>query len=233
MILAIDTSGRSGSIALVEDGRLVAERTVGDAGPHARWLLGNIDGICSAKGIALTGIRLFAVAVGPGSFTGLRIGLTTIKGLAWSLDKPVTPVSTLSALAMNACTAGVPVCPMLDARKSEVYTGLYTFRDGEIKTLMEPISIRPEIFLKKLNDEYPEPAPVFFLGNGLGPYGDLVRKARKGTILTPEPLWHVRASNIAALALSEGAESTTALELAPLYLRKSEAEIRLKARQSS
>jgi len=164
------------------------------------------------------------VAVGPGSFTGLRIGLTTIKGFAWSLDKPVAAVSTLSALAMNASMASVPVCPMLDARKSEVYTALYAFRDGEIKTLMEPISIRPEIFLKKLNEEYPEPAPIFFLGNGLGPYGELVRK---------EPLWHVKASNIAALALSEGADPTTALELTPFYLRKSEAEIRRKARQSS
>jgi len=233
MILAIDTSGRSGSIALVDGGRLVAERTVGDAGPHARWLLGNIDGICSSRGVSLSDIELFAVAVGPGSFTGLRIGLTTIKGFAWSLDKPVAAVSTLSALAMNASMASVPVCPMLDARKSEVYTALYAFRDGEIKTLMEPISIRPEIFLKKLNEEYPEPAPIFFLGNGLGPYGELVRKARKGAILTPEPLWHVKASNIAALALSEGADPTTALELTPFYLRKSEAEIRRKARQSS
>ncbi len=233
MILAIDTSGRSGSIALVEGGRLVAERTVGDAGPHARWLLGNIDGICSAAGIQLREISLFAVAVGPGSFTGLRIGLTTIKGLAWSLDKPVVPVSTLSALAMNASSAGVPVCAMLDARKSEVYAALYTFSNGVIKTSMEPISAKPEILLKKLNNEYPEPAPMFFLGNGLGPYGELVSKGRKGAILTSEPLWHVRASNIAALALSEGAESATALELTPLYLRKSEAEIRRKARQSS
>jgi len=129
--------------------------------------------------------------------------------------------------------ASVPVCPMLDARKSEVYTALYTFMGGEIKTLMEPISIRPEIFLKKLNEEYPEPAPVCFLGNGLGPYGELVRKCRKGAILTPEPLWHVRASNIATLALSEGTAPTTAIELTPLYLRKSEAEIRRKARKSS
>jgi len=230
LILAIDTSGRSGSIALVDRGRLVAERTVGDAGPHAGWLPGNIAGICASNGITLNEIDLYAATAGPGSFTGLRIGLTTIKGLAWSLDKPVAPVSTLRALAMNAATAGVPVCPILDARKSEVYTALYTFKNGEAEVLMEPVSIRPEALFENLNALCPESGPVIFLGNGLCVYGELIQKGRKGAVLAPEPLWIVRAYNVAALAGARGAESTTALALAPFYLRKSEAEIRLKAR---
>jgi len=230
LILAIDTSGRSGSIALVERGRLVAERTAGDAGPHAGWLLKNIAELCSSNGIALNEIDLFAAAMGPGSFTGLRIGLTTIKGLAWSLQKPVAPVCTLSALAMNAFGSNAPLCPVLDARKSEVYAGLFIFRDGEIKTLMEPLSIRPLRLLDNLQKIYPEAEPLIFLGNGLGVYGGLIQGARKNALLAPEPLWHVRAANIAYLAEKKAAPCT-ALSLAPLYLRKSEAEIKNMAAQ--
>ncbi len=230
MILAIDTSGRSGSIALVDKGKLVAERIVADAGPHARWLLGNIVDTCTSSGIPPGEIDLFAVAVGPGSFTGLRIGLTTIKGLAWSMGKPVVPVSTLKALAMNASTAGVPVCPVLDARKSEVYTALYAFKDGLIETLMEPVSTRPEFLLEGLRKVYPEPGAIIFLGTGLDIYGELISTGRRGAVLAPEPLWFVRASNIAALGSTKDSCSCSATELVPFYLRKSEAEIRRKTR---
>lgn len=230
MILAIDTSGRSGSIALVDKGSLVAERTVGDAGPHAGWLLQNIAELCSSKGIAPGEIDLYAAAAGPGSFTGLRIGLTTIKGLAWSMEKPVVPVCTLTALAMNAFGTSMPVCPVLDARKSEVYTGLFSFRDNVVKALMEPVSIRPERLLDDLHKIHPKADPIIFLGNGLGVYGELIQEGRKNTLLAPEPLWHVRASNIAVLA-EKKASSCSALSLAPLYLRKSEAEIKKMAAQ--
>jgi len=223
MILAIDTSGRSGSIALVDKGQLVAERIVADAGPHARWLLENIIDTCTSSGITLDDIDLFAAAVGPGSFTGLRIGLTTIKGLAWSLGKPVIPVSTLKALAMNASTACVPICPVLDARKSEVYTALYAFQDGAIETLLEPISTGPESLLQHLNNIYPEPGAILFLGTGLGIYGEVIKRGRSGALFAPEPLWLVRASNIAALGRDNDAPSCTAMELLPFYLRKSEA----------
>lgn len=232
VILAIDTSSRSGSIALVEEGRLVAERNVADAGPHAGWLLGNISGLCSEANLSLDKIDLFAAAVGPGSFTGLRIGLTTIKGLAWALGKPVAPVCTLRALAMNADVGSALICPILDARKSEVYTALYSFTEGRIKTLMEPLSIRPEELLRSLQEICPAPASIHFLGNGLGPYGELLREGREGAVFTAEPLWNVRAANIAALAALRGAPTTAALELTPLYLRKSEAELRSKTRRN-
>ncbi|MFQ5480115.1 MAG: tRNA (adenosine(37)-N6)-threonylcarbamoyltransferase complex dimerization subunit type 1 TsaB [Thermodesulfobacteriota bacterium] len=230
MILAIDTSSRSGSIALVDGGLLKSERTVAHAGPHAGWLLSNIAALLTDSSVTLDDIDLYAVAIGPGSFTGLRIGITTVKGLAWSHGRPTAGVSTLEALALNAPFAGIPVCPVLDARKSEVYSALYTFAGrGAPSVVMEPAAIRPELLLARLNELYPEPAPILFMGAGLGVYGEYIKKNRKGALLAPEPLWFVRASNIAFLAAGKDVIKETPIELTPYYLRKSEAEIRKRA----
>jgi len=237
LILAIDTSSGSGSIALLcpDDGRLVAERTVGSAGPHARWLLRSIAAILEDQGITPADIERYAVAIGPGSFTGLRIGISTIKGLAWSTGRPVAGVCTLRALAMNAPFSGALLCPLLDARKSEVYAALYTFEDGSLGTLMEPAALTPAALLERISQAIGESRPhgpgVLFLGSGLGVYGEFFMKACPGATLAPEPLWHVKASNVALLALSREAIETAPLEIAPLYLRKSEAELNRTARR--
>ncbi|MFQ5427871.1 MAG: tRNA (adenosine(37)-N6)-threonylcarbamoyltransferase complex dimerization subunit type 1 TsaB [Thermodesulfobacteriota bacterium] len=230
MILAIDTSATSGSIALVEDGLLKGERTVASAGPHAKWLLESIAALCDESSVAPGDIDLYAVSIGPGSFTGLRIGLTTIKGLAWSSGRPVAGVSTLMALALNAPFSGIPVAPVLDARKSEVYSALYSMR-GRVqlpKTLMEGGAMSPDVLLRRLQELVPEPEPILFMGNGLARYSEFIKENRKGALLAHEPLWHVRASNIAYLAASKAAEKVEPTGLTPLYLRKSEAEIRKK-----
>jgi len=221
----MDTSAASGSIALVRDGRLVSERIVGDAGPHARWLLASVKSLLDDFGLTPGGIDLYAVAVGPGSFTGLRIGISTVKGLAWSSGRPVAPVSTLSALAMNAPFSGHAVCPVLDARKSEVYAALYASEDGRLTALMEPEAITPGALLKRMDRLIPEGAGVVFLGSGLKTYGAVLSEGRAGAVIAPEPLWHVRASNIALLASEKGAVTAHPGDLVPLYLRKSEAEL--------
>ncbi len=230
-MLAIDTSARSGSVSIVdtEDGSLVAERTVGNAGPHARWLLRSISALLEDCGICHSDIDQYAVAVGPGSFTGLRIGITTIKGLAWPLGRPVYAVSTLKALAMNAPFCGPAICPVLDARKSEVYTAIYASESGRMRELMGPSAIRPEALVRRLEELVQRDREVVFLGSGLSVYGGFLKKALPGAILAPEPLWHIRASNIAALASEEGALITTPLAVAPLYLRMSEAELKRRA----
>jgi len=119
-ILAIDTSTPSESIALLEDDQLIAELTTCIQKTHAERLLPSIKTLLDNIGTKLEHIDGFALAIGPGSFTGLRIGLSTIKGLAWSLNKKVAGISTLEALAMNLPYSDKPVCPMLDARKKEV-----------------------------------------------------------------------------------------------------------------
>jgi len=231
MILAMDTSAASGSIALLKDGRLVSERTVGDAGPHARWLLAGIKALLDDFGLAPRCIDLYAVAVGPGSFTGLRIGISTAKGLAWSSGRPVAPVSTLPALAMNAPFSAHIVCPVLDARKSEVYAGLYASEDGRLRAIMEPAALTPEALLGRMDELVPEGTGVVFLGSGLDTHGAVLREGRRGAVIAPEPLWHVRASNIALLASEEGAVTLPPGGLVPLYLRKSEAELGRLARR--
>ena len=230
MILAIDTSSSSGSIALLDaKGRLLAERTVGSAGPHARWLLRSIASLLSDHGLAPGDIERYALAIGPGSFTGLRIGVSTIKGLAWSAGRPVTPVCTLRALALNAPYPGGLVCPLLDARKSEVYAAVFASSGAGLRPVMEPSALRPGALVERIEAARQE-APrgdggVLFLGSGLGVYGGFLEEACPGAIIVPEPLWHVRAANIAILALEQGAPMKNPLEIAPLYLRKSEAEL--------
>jgi tRNA threonylcarbamoyladenosine biosynthesis protein TsaB len=235
LILAIDTSSGSGSIALLRPGgSLLAERTVGSAGPHARWLLQSIASLLDDHGLAPEDIERYALAIGPGSFTGLRIGVSTIKGLAWSTGRPVTPVCTLRALALNAPYPGGLVCPLLDARKSEVYAAIYAFSGARLRAVMEPAALRPEALVDRMEAARQE-APqrdggVLFLGSGLGVYGGFLEEACPGALLAPEPLWHIRAANIALLALEEGSPMKNPLEIAPLYLRKSEAELNQVAR---
>lgn len=225
MTLAFDTSSTSGSIALVRDGSLVAEWTVGDVGTHADWLMRSIDGILASRGLRVTDVDNFAVCTGPGSFTGLRIGVSTVKGLAWALGKDVITVSTLKALALNARYSLDPVCPMLDARKKEVYTALYSFSSGSVETLIPESALPPSELFDKIRDLGLN-APVLFIGSGLAVYGQLVREQVRQSVFAPEPLWHVRAANTALLASEPDARSCSPLTLAPVYLRKSEAEIK-------
>src|SRR3989304_2738806 len=138
-ILAIDTSTPSESIALLEDDQLIAELTTCIQKTHAQRLLPSIKTLLDNIGTKPEHTDGFALAIGPGSFTGLRIGLSTIKGLAWSLNKKVAGISTLEALAMNLPYSDKPVFPMLDARKKEVYAAVYKCNKKYGRT------IRPEI----------------------------------------------------------------------------------------
>ena len=134
-LLAVDTSTLTGAVALLEDDTLVAESRLNVALTHGERLLPAIDGILAAAGWSLAELDALAVAVGPGSFTGLRIGVSTVKGLAFATGKPTVPVSTLEALAWSLPLAAHPVCPVLDARKGEVYTALFLTRGDQPERL--------------------------------------------------------------------------------------------------
>lgn len=227
MIAAFDTSSASGSIALVEDGRLIAELTAGNVGTHANWLMPAFESLLKGASKAAEDIDLFAVAIGPGSFTGLRIGITTVKGLAWSLGKKTAAVSTLASLALNLRYTNMTVCTVLDARKGEVYAALYRFKDGGMEVLMNEAALAPEGLFKVIRDLGVE-RPIAFLGNGLKTYSRDIKNNVPGAFMAPEPLWHIRASNIAMLATGEMAKELSPVELKPVYLRKSEAELKSK-----
>lgn len=229
LILALDTSSPAGSIALLNDGRLIAEWTVGNAGTHSNWLMKAIDTLLATSGFSVKDIGLYPLTIGPGSFTGLRIGISTVKGLAWPLGKMTAGVSTLKALALNLRYSESTVCPVLDARKGEVYSALYRFEGGELKTILPDANLKPEELFRAISEKVS--GPVIFSGSGLSVYGGLISSSVKEAVFAPEPLWLVRASNVALLALSMGEEGyVSAAQLAPVYLRKSEAELKEKAR---
>ena len=126
-ILAVDTSAMSCSTAIVDNGVVRAELSTVNSQTHSKHLMTMIDTVCKISGIEVAGMDGFAVTIGPGSFTGLRIGISTIKGLAWSLKKPVAGISSLEALAWQCAPVPCLICPLLDARKHEVYSGRYRF----------------------------------------------------------------------------------------------------------
>src|SRR5262245_25257207 len=143
-VLAVETSTMIGSVALVDGGRIVGESMLDVALTHSERLMAMVDrllGDCGWKADRLEGL---AVSIGPGSFTGLRVGLATVKGLALALDLPVVAVPTLDALASNIPFADAPVCPILDARKAEVYLSLYCTRDGRAQRLWEYLALAPQ-----------------------------------------------------------------------------------------
>ncbi|HKZ46929.1 MAG TPA: tRNA (adenosine(37)-N6)-threonylcarbamoyltransferase complex dimerization subunit type 1 TsaB, partial [Thermodesulfobacteriota bacterium] len=151
-ILAIDTSASSGSIALLEDDQVIAELTTCTQKTHVERLLPLIKTLLSSINTKIEDVDGFALTTGPGSFTGLRIGLATIKGLAWSLNKPVVGVSTLEALAMNIPYSDKPICPILDARKKEVYAGIYKCNDNGPTCIMDDATISPQLLIERIKE---------------------------------------------------------------------------------
>lgn len=227
LILAIDTSTTSGSIALTHEGRLLAEMSEDNVEAHARWLMPAIDKLFSLVEQMIEDVDLFAITVGPGSFTGLRIGVSTVKGLAWSLGKPVVGVSSLRALAMNAAPNTL-LCPVLDARKKELYAALYRVEGekGEFEELLKDSAIAPDALYSQIGEILARSVDesVLFLGPGLDKYKDDIERNVKMASFAPESDWRIKAENIAHLALREGAVRIEPAELVPLYKRRSEAE---------
>lgn len=222
-ILAVDTSASSSNVAIVEDNNLITEYTACTEKTHSEKLLPIIDMTLKSNHISLSDIDCFAITIGPGSFTGLRVGIATIKGLAWPLKKPVVGVSALKALAMNVEYTDEFICPVLDARKNQVYAGVYRRDKDALIVEKEDSSIAPLDLAKSLNK------PTVFLGDGIGVYGSVFREALKdNALLAPSNLWHIKASNIAKLAMIEIKKGNVQSpeSIMPHYIRKSYAEIK-------
>ena len=170
LTLSIETSGTVGGVAFIRDGRLVAEVTLAGNETHSRRLMLTTRWLMQRLGVGWSDLDLLAVSLGPGSFTGLRIGIATAKGLAFALGLPLFGVSTLDALASHVFPGkGDLVCPLLDARKSQVYMACYQYGGpGEI----ERISPYRVIFPEELNAFLPDSHRVLLLGDGLLLYED-------------------------------------------------------------
>ena len=223
-ILALDSSGLVASVAVVEDNQLLAEYTVNYKKTHSQTLLPMLDEIAKMIELDLETIDAIAVAAGPGSFTGLRIGSATAKGLGLALKKPLVAVPTVDALAYNLYDAQGLICPIMDARRKQVYTGIYRYEDHRLMTVKDQMAVGIEELLSMLNEMG---EAVTFLGDGVPVFKDII--ADKLTVpfsFAPAHLSRQRAGAVGALGVlyyKEG-RTETAAEHKPDYLRVSQAE---------
>ena len=222
-ILALDTATDSCSVAATEDGRVAAELTIRKNQTHSRHLMELVDSVLQIAGFGAADLDGLAVSIGPGSFTGLRIGISTIKGLAHALDKPVVGVSTLEALARQCSQTSFLICPMLDARKGEVYTATYRFDADELVHQTTARAMRPEALTEDIK------SPCLFIGTGARLYRQSIAAAAGSLAhFVPGGQNTIRASSVAFLSMPrfEAGDTDEIADLIPHYIRKSDAELK-------
>ena len=223
-VLALDSSGIVASVAVVEDDTLVAEYTVNYKKTHSQTLLPMLDEIVKMTELDLKTIDAIAVAKGPGSFTGLRIGSATAKGLGLALDKPLVGIPTVEALAYNLYDVNGLICPIMDARRSQVYTGIYEFAKDGMQVFLDQSAMDIRALAEKLNAMGRE---VIFLGDGCPVYASVLAECMQVPYaFAPAHLNRQRASAVASLGAEyfKQGKQEPADDLIPIYLRKSQAE---------
>lgn len=221
-ILAIETSTMMGSVALTDGCELLAEYQMGIKATYSDALLPVIDHLFNHTRVSIRDIDALAFAQGPGSFTALRIGISVIKGLALATGKPVVAIPSLDGMAHHICFSSLLICPLIDARRDEVYTAFYKRDDGHaLKKLTPDRAIVPDSLLDEIRED------VVFLGDGAERYkGLIIRKLNKHALFSPLHLTYPRASAIAQLALKKLTlhEVSDIEVMTPLYVRPPEAE---------
>jgi tRNA threonylcarbamoyladenosine biosynthesis protein TsaB len=224
-ILALESATLAGGAALLDGDTLVGESRASISLTHSERLMVAVDRLLQDCGWTVKDLEGLAVSIGPGSFTGLRIGVATAKGLALALGLPVAPVPTLDALAWTLPFAQAPVCPLLDARKSEVYLSLYRWTGTAMTREWEYLALPPDEAARRL------PVPVIVLGDGVAPCRPYLTARGDGILLAPPAQRMPSPAAVAQLghAMLVAGGGVPAEALAPLYLRPSEAE--LKARR--
>lgn len=231
-ILALDSSGLVAGVAVLEsenekkDAQTIAEYTVNYKKTHSQTLLPMLDEIVKMTELDLDTIDAIAIASGPGSFTGLRIGSATAKGLGLALKKPLVEVPTLEGLAYNLCGTEGLICPIMDARRGQVYTGIYACADNELKVMEEQMAVPIEELAEKLK-KYNQ--KVTFLGDVVPAFREQLKNELLADMkiqFAPAHLNRQRAAAVGALGMNYYREgrTVTAMEHRPDYLRVSQAE---------
>ncbi len=218
-VLALETSTLAGGVALLEGGRIVAEYALDIAVTHSERVMAAVDMLVRDARWRPRDVEAIAVAVGPGSFTGLRIGLGTAKGLAVALDIPVAAVPTLDAMASMLPFASLPVCPVIVARRDEVYASLYRMAGTEARREWDYLALSPHALAERLEE------PTILIGDG-APRVTSVH-ARLAHAIPRIPC--AAAIGVLGTARLRRGETVPADTLAPLYLRPSEAELKRRA----
>lgn len=223
-IIAIDSSGLVASVAVLEDESMIAEYTVNYKITHSQTLLPMLEDVCKMIELDLETIDAIAVAKGPGSFTGLRIGSATAKGLGLALNKPIVGIPTVDALSYNLWGSDKLICPIMDARRNQVYTGLYEFIGNTHKVIMPQDACDIMDIINRINELG---RPVVFLGDGVPVYKNVIAdNAKVAVSFAPAHMSRQRAGALGVLAFNYIKEGIieTAAEHKPDYLRLSQAE---------
>lgn len=229
-ILAIETATLVSSVALATADTLLAEITLQTKKTHSELLMPHIDKILMMAEVSKADIKAVAVSVGPGSFTGLRIGLATAKTLAYALKVPLVGVPTLAALAYGCFVPGVMLAPMLDAQKGNVYQAVYEWQGGELKEIMPATVMHIDEALNKLA-EYNK--AVVLMGEAAVLHREKIQQGGNGLVIAAPHLIIQRAGSVATLGhkLIEQGIQHDVMALEPLYIRRSEAEVLWERRQ--
>ena len=224
-ILGIESSANVGSVAYLKDDEVIVEYTLNYRKTHSETLLPMIDDMGKKAEIDFSELDAIAVSAGPGSFTGLRIGSATAKGMGLALNIPIIPVSTTQALCYNLVGVSGLICPIMDARRSQVYTGIFRFNDNdELETVLDTTAIGIDELISILGDKGEK---VTFVGDGVKVFGNIIAEQIKCEYRFASPANCLqRASSVALLGTKLMAAGITehARDHAPIYLRMSQAE---------
>ena len=219
LILALESSAKAASVALMQDAELLAQYSQCSGLTHSRTLLPMVEDMLKNTDKKLADVDFIAVAHGPGSFTGIRIGVSTVKGLAWASDKKCVGVSTLAAMAWHGAAAGGLVCPVMDARRSQVYNALFEIKDGAPERLCRDRAIALSELAAELRGYDRE---VQLVGDGARLSFDYLTAEGISCRIAPQNLVYQSAWGVGMEALR--IEPGTADDLLPVYLRLSQAE---------
>jgi len=228
-ILAIDSTATAASAAVLEDDQLLGEFFIHTSFTHSQTLMPMVQNVLDCVGVSVNEIDLFAVAAGPGSFTGVRIGVASIKGMAMASGKPCVGVSTLEAMAYNIALPGATVCAVMDARRDQVYNAVFRLEKDQIKRITPDRAISIQDLLEECKN-YSQ--PLFLVGDGAKLCYNTNGFQELAVVLPPEPSQYQRAFGVgkAAFGAWQRGEAVTASELLPIYLRLPQAERELKKR---
>jgi tRNA threonylcarbamoyladenosine biosynthesis protein TsaB len=222
-LLAIETATMLGGVAIMERDRLVAESRLNIRVTHSERLMKEIDRVLHGASMDISEIDVFGISIGPGSFTGLRVGLSTVKGLVYATGKKLVTAPTLEAIAWNIPFSEYRICPMLDARRKEIYTAVFRWSGSGFSRVINECTLSPDELLQKID------APTLFLGEGAALYRDRIQAALGDRALFGAPQHMMPSpSNVAFLCMrkAEKGEFSDALTVIPAYNRRSEAEIK-------
>jgi len=227
-VLGLDTSTSCGAVGLIDDERVISEYLLDIPVTHSERLLSAIELVLRNARCAVEDLDGWAISLGPGSFTGLRIGVSTMKGLAFATGKPVAGISTLDVLASQIPPFPFPICPILDARKGEVYTAFYRYEEnGFLRRLSDYQAVTPEDLIKKIQEK------TLFIGDGVKAYGDFLRGILPSLAIFPPASLNVPHGSVVAklgLELLRKGEVLDLSTFTPLYVRPSEAEMKWQER---